>query len=703
MRNKFSALRFHDKIFLAYGFVFLLMFGVMFGITNVLTRLAFKRQMEAYVEELDARISNQYSSFLREIKKDVETKSKEPSVRNAILRGETNGKHLGETDFDIIEYGTAYGRILFSTELAGTDRALASNSASVKKKQAPEHAIPSVTTDNPRTNIRFRKVTQGGNGESRIVVEVTEAGDWGFFTGGYFFDNWLETEPIIQSDEHPIFLVKKNNRMDDWIQLNYAASRNGPAFREKFLAEPRAPDKRKMTVRDSTKPDAYPERPLPREISLQATGNTPEQTGTRVLTPFQIEPFSSPYVDTGQDVEVELIVGYSHQRQSKWQQQLTTILLLSGVGGLALVYLISYVLSRRITRPIAILREGVSQIASGNLNHRVNVHSKSEIGQLADGFNQMARELNHNLEERMTAERAETWRDVAQQVAHEIKNPLFPIRLSVENLQQAKAYPEIFENIFHECTETVIEEVDRIGTLIDEFQQFARMPTPKRKPVDLNEIVTSVLMLYKNAGRNMLPGPLTTQPLIETETDIKIESHLNPLPKLLLDKEQIAQVLGNLLKNSMEAMPNGGTLQVKTYVSDNHTSKNKESDGTRGASGDLHAISDTQTDTLNILAKGAEAFTGEYEKSTCESLEKEHNVLLEVQDTGYGMSTATLKSLFTPYFTTKSNGTGLGMAIVQRIVGAHGGNIHVESDEERGTIVQISFVASEPSTERMGN
>ena len=138
----------------------------------------------------------------------------------------------------------------------------------------------------------------------------------------------------------------------------------------------------------------------------------------------------------------------------------------------------------------------MSHIAAGDLDHRVKIQSLNEIGQLAEGFNQMAQELKQSLEERMAAERAATWRDVARQVAHEIKNPLFPIRLSVENLQQAKSNPEVFEQIFGECTDTVIEEVDRIGKLIDEFHQFARMPKLEKKSSQLNSIVRSVLNLY---------------------------------------------------------------------------------------------------------------------------------------------------------------------------------------------------------------
>ena len=122
---------------------------------------------------------------------------------------------------------------------------------------------------------------------------------------------------------------------------------------------------------------------------MQRTEENEEST----FTAFRITPFNSPFATAREVPPVDLIVAYSHARQMEWQQRLTLTLLLSSVGGLALVYLISYIISRRITRPIAILREGVSHIAAGDLEHRVRIRSRNEIGQLAEGFNQMAQEL----------------------------------------------------------------------------------------------------------------------------------------------------------------------------------------------------------------------------------------------------------------------------------------------------------------------
>ena len=298
----------------------------------------------------------------------------------------------------------------------------------------------------------------------------------------------------------------------------------------------------------------------------------------------------------------------------------------------------------------------------------------------------MAHDLKQSLEERMAAERAATWRDAARQVAHEVKNPLFPIRLSVENLQQAKSNPEVFEQIFSECTDTVIEEVDRIGKLIDEFHQFARMPKPQRKWNQLNDIVRSVLTLY--TGRHIPDleqeneiAPMSSEHVnsvlqdstekfwLENISKIKVRTELASLPRLLVDPEHIAQALGNLLKNAIEAMPEGGLLKVKTYFTPDAPQTH-----TNAASGE------SRDDEKQ----------GERDQK---DMDTHGTVSLEIQDTGHGMSQETVANLFVPYYTTKSevNGRGLGVPIVRRIVTEHGAEIDFQSTEGVGTTVRIHF------------
>ena len=663
MKNKLSGLRFQDKIFIAYGLVFLVMFGVIFGSTNFLIRLAFKREIDSYVETLQAQVSNRYRAFVEKVQKEVHAAAANVRLHRAIER-QSSSPYLPATEFDLLEYGAPNGKLLYPDLRAGRGT----------------HAYSPL--ESREGHIQLRNIPQQSDIGLQFVVQATEVGEWGFVTGGYRLQEWLEAQTSIQSDEHPVFLVEKPQtanpadfgseseiEAEDWLPLNNAsreARRNGWF-------------------------ESLPSSRSERKVVLQRTEENEEST----FTAFRITPFNSPFAATREAPPIDLIVAYSHERQMEWQQRLTLTLFLSSVGGLALVYLISYIISRRITRPIAILREGVSHIASGDLDHRVKIRSRNEIGQLAEGFNQMAQELKRSLEERMAAERAATWRDVARQVAHEIKNPLFPIRLSVENLQEAKSNPEVFEQIFGECTDTVIEEVDRIGKLIDEFHQFARMPKLQRKPSQLNNIVKSVLNLY--TGKQMPDFEQQTESImtnsrhedsglqdstdkfwLENVSKIKVETKLAPVPQLSLDPEQIAQALGNLFKNAIESMPDGGMLKVSTYFTPDPLQAsldgNLRSPVKDGKSGEPH---DSES-------------RAEEEKR---DMDVQGTVSLEIQDTGRGMSEETMANLFVPYYTTKSetNGTGLGMPIVKRIVTEHGAEMDYQSTEDVGTTVRIRF------------
>ena len=661
MRNKLSTLQFHDKIFIAYGFVFLVMFGVIFGSTHFLIRLAFKREIDSYVETLQAQISNRYRSFIEKVQKEVHTAATDVRLHRAIER-QSPYSYLPIAEFDLLEYGTPDGTLLYP-DLGEGSGTRTYNSL-----------------ENREGHIQLRNIPQQSDIGLQFVVQATEVGEWGFVTGGYRLQEWLEAQASIQSDDHPVFLLEKPHVPDPsafgsgsetagegWLPLNNAS--------------------REARRNDWFK--SFPDSQSERKVVLQRT----EESGDSTFTAFRITPFNSPFATTREAPPVDLIVAYSHKRQMEWQQQLTLMLLLSGTGGLVLVYLISYIISRRITRPIATLREGVNHIAAGNLDYRVKIESHNEVGQLAEGFNLMAQELKRSLAEQMAAERVATWQDVARQVAHEIKNPLFPIRLSVENLQQAKSNPEIFEQIFRECTDTVIEEVDRIGQLIDEFHQFARLPKLQRKPSQLNSIVRSVLNLYTgrqgpelghsseaaltHSGHAGFELPDSNEKFwLGNVSKIKVETEFAPLPQLFLDSEQIAQALGNLFKNAIEAMPDGGMLKVKTYFTPNGS----QPSAVRGRSARMAVgENDNNRHTPETGNRKLKAIKG--------------IVSLEIQDTGRGMSEETMANLFVPYYTTKSdmNGTGLGMPIVQRIVTEHGAEMDCQSTEDVGTTVRIHF------------
>lgn len=584
------------------------MFVVIFGIASLLIDNTFSEQLDKDVVELKSNISNLYRSFVEEIRNEVKAIGEDPKLPISVRRAETGGsRDIPPTKFDIFECGNTEGILVLSK--SDDEKRIG------QKVVETENVEIDPTYKKGKGTIRERIISTGD--DPQLVVEVTQWLKWGFVTGGRSLQKWLRGEMLNQPSEHPTFLVKRRDEQEEWIPLNSIAYRTSKLKSEW--------EREKQTYQDE---DKSVDQLVVNLRDLQGANGTDtfEEGGDiRTFTVVRADILSSPFPDQQQLPFVELIIAYSHQRRIQWQNQTRVILLWSIGCGAVLVYFSSYLISRRITRPIAQLQQGVNEIGAGNLKYQIAVQSKGEVGELADEFNQMALALNQSLEEHKAAERIAVWRDVARQLAHEVKNPLFPIRLSVENLQTAKEQPAIFDKIFDECTATIIEEVDRIRELIDEFHQYARLPIPDRHPVNLNDIVESVLKLYMELSQAQ---------------DITVEKKLSPLPQLSLDREQMERAVGNIVKNAIEAMAEGGTLTLKT---------------------------------LTIAADNS------------------RNISLEVQDTGYGMSEETKQKLFTPDYTTKSHGTGLGMAIVRRIITVHGGDIEVESEADIGTTIRITF------------
>jgi nitrogen fixation/metabolism regulation signal transduction histidine kinase len=186
------------------------------------------------------------------------------------------------------------------------------------------------------------------------------------------------------------------------------------------------------------------------------------------------------------------------------------------------------------------------------------VESHDEIGQLAEDFNVMTKQLIESRERMLQAERVAAWRELARRLAHELKNPLFPLQITIENLKRARtAPPELFDEVFEESTTTLLAEVENLKKIIGRFSDFAKMPAPQFEPVQLNDIVINVMRAF-GAQLNAPDRP---------GVDARVE--LAPdLPAISADPEQMQRVLRNLVLNALDAMPSGGTLTVHTATQD---------------------------------------------------------------------------------------------------------------------------------------
>jgi nitrogen fixation/metabolism regulation signal transduction histidine kinase len=224
-----------------------------------------------------------------------------------------------------------------------------------------------------------------------------------------------------------------------------------------------------------------------------------------------------------------------------------------GAGGIALGIALSWWATARVTRPVRKLAESAGKVADGAWGTTVETTSADEIGQLARAFNRMTHEIVEQRERLVQAERVAAWRDLARRLAHELKNPLFPLQITVENMQRAReSHPEQFEEVFREGAATLLAELANLKQIIARFSDFAKMPAPEMRPVNFNSLAAEALKLME---------PQLARARVETR--LELDPRLRPVRA---DAEQMTGVLRNLVLNAIDAMGNGGTLTVRTIT-----------------------------------------------------------------------------------------------------------------------------------------
>jgi nitrogen fixation/metabolism regulation signal transduction histidine kinase len=227
-------------------------------------------------------------------------------------------------------------------------------------------------------------------------------------------------------------------------------------------------------------------------------------------------------------------------------------------GGILMGLALAWWATARVTRPVRQLAASAGRVAAGDWGATVEVASADEIGKLAGAFNRMTHELVEQRQRLVQAERVAAWRELARRLAHELKNPLFPLQITVENMQRAREkYPEQFDEVFREGTSTLLAELSNLKQIIGRFSDFAKMPAPEMQPVDLNRLVAETLRLFE--------GQLE-QAHIAAILDLARDLRAVPA-----DAEQMARALRNLILNAIDAMPKGGTLTIRTSALDGRT------------------------------------------------------------------------------------------------------------------------------------
>jgi signal transduction histidine kinase len=252
-----------------------------------------------------------------------------------------------------------------------------------------------------------------------------------------------------------------------------------------------------------------------------------------------------------------LLVGNSQRSYVELEHRITLVALLVGGAGILLAVLLSGWTAGRVTRPVEQLAQAARQVGEGDWNTQVEVQSSDELGELAESFNHMTRELLEQRERLVQTERVAAWRELARRLAHELKNPLFPLQLTVENLLRARQQsPEAFEEMFQESTATLLAEIANLRSIIGRFGEFSKMPQPQLQRVNPNEIMQGVARLFEAQLQSQQGG-------IKCSLDLD-----DRVPMIAADPDLLHRAISNLVLNAMDAMPRGGALTLRTRHED---------------------------------------------------------------------------------------------------------------------------------------
>lgn len=312
-------------------------------------------------------------------------------------------------------------------------------------------------------------------------------------------------------------------------------------------------------------------------------------------------------------------------RQSDLEKEISAIL--SAIINIyVLLFVISVILALAIseyfTKPLKLIQEKLSKIKLGKANEPIEWKSEDEIGSLVNEYNRMIEELQRSAELLARSERETAWREMAKQVAHEIKNPLTPMKLSIQHLQRTwMNKDDDRDKKIERITATMIEQIETLSTIASEFASFAKMPVSVSEKVNMKSTLENCIALFKDS----------------TDTEFVFDCPLNDA-FVHADKEQMLRVCNNLLKNAIQAIPED--QQGKVSVS---------------------------------LTK------------------KDGNLIIRIKDNGTGIAEDRMSKIFTPNFTTKSGGMGLGLAMVKSIVETFGGKIWFETSRGSGTSFFVSL------------
>jgi len=290
---------------------------------------------------------------------------------------------------------------------------------------------------------------------------------------------------------------------------------------------------------------------------------------------------------------------------------------------LTIAIIIAITVSNRLTSPLKYIQESLNKVQFGTTNKTIEYDGSDEIGDLVQEYNRKVAELQESATQLAKSERESAWREMAKQVAHEIKNPLTPMKLSIQHMKRSlEVKDEAAQIKLNKVTASLIEQIDALTKIANEFSNFAKMPKAVEERVNLVVIVENAYSVFSKSS----------------EYQIEFNNLIGDEAIIWADKTLCLRVFNNLIKNAIQAIPQTEEGLLKIFLS-----------------------------------------------------EEDDHYLVEIRDNGIGISEDQAEKIFVPYFTTKSTGTGLGLAMSKQIIENMHGTISFKTKPNIGTSFFVTF------------
>ncbi len=602
---------FRRKLLAVFALMVFVSVAAVAGLVLMVTRNAFERTENQHTTALVAQFQREFTRQGEEVARRVDVIAASDSVSRmaTALNGMSSSTSADSAGYLELARSMAESHQLDFVELVDGRGTIISSAQWAAKFGYPEIAFEDLSGSSGRDAFLKQEDLQDSTALGLFAVRATRVGDRPVYViGGRRLDKSFLSTLDLPSDMRALLYQNRGDHFSPDLLLDPAGgggSSNSARPAQKF-----------ETLIDAV-----------RQYNQEMTGIVHWSSDQADDEVFHAIPLRG--VGKERPLLGILLIGNSRRSYVELKRHIRASALLVGGGGIVLAILLSSWAAARVTRPVEQLVRAARDVTAGNWDTRVEVTGHDEVSQLAESFNRMTSELLMQKERLVQAERVAAWRELARRLAHELKNPLFPLQLTVENLVRARMQnADQFDEVFRESSRTLLAEISNLKAIIGRFSEFSKMPHPQLQAVQVNELLRGVAQLFQ--AQLQAPG---RAPIV---CKFELDAALSPIAA---DPDLLHRAISNLVLNAMDAMPQGGTLTLRS----------RRDDG---------------------------------------------KVITEVADTGSGLTPEECERIFTPYYTSKQHGTGLGLAIVQSVVSDHGGRISVRSEPGHGTTFVIELPVS---------